>query len=81
MDCKHHLQKALNAAERLFAEGGLLSEENRMLCDQNNEKVSRTSIKHTVVGTAKIMNYDDILEAQRKRETKEAAATNRSRRG
>ncbi|KAL6240355.1 hypothetical protein RBB50_012725 [Rhinocladiella similis] len=56
-------------------------DQNRMLFDQNNEKVSRTSIKPTVVGTAKIMGYDDVLEAHRKREAKEAAATNRTRRG
>jgi hypothetical protein len=80
-DCRHRLQKAFKAAERLFAERALLSEENRMLFDQNNEKVSRTSIKPTVVGTAKIMSYDDILEAQRKREANEAAAPNRTRRG
>ncbi|EXJ73897.1 uncharacterized protein A1O5_02191 [Cladophialophora psammophila CBS 110553] len=56
-DCKFRLQKAFNAAERLFA---ILGEENRLLFEQNNEKVSRTSIKCTVVGNAKIMSYDDI---------------------
>ena len=51
----------------LFAERALLSEENRMLFDQNSEKVSRTSVKHTVVGTAKIMSYDDIVVERRMR--------------
>jgi hypothetical protein len=40
--------------------------------EQNNEKATRLSNRSTVTGTAKIMTYDDIVEAQRKRDVKEA---------
>jgi hypothetical protein len=33
------------------------------------------SIRSTVIGTAKVMTYDDIVEAQRKRDVKEALPT------
>lgn len=42
---------------------------------ENNEKMTRSSIKPTVVGTAKVMNYEDILAAQEKREAKESSNT------
>jgi hypothetical protein len=42
--------------------------------NQNNEKTTRTSIKATIVGTAKVLSYEDIVEAQQKRDTKEAEA-------
>ena len=45
-----------------------------MLFEQNNEKVSRASIRSTVVGNAKVMSYDDIVEAQRRREVKGIAS-------
>jgi DDE superfamily endonuclease len=72
---KHRLQKLANAGERAIADRVLLVEENRILFDQNNEKMSRSSTKSTVVGTARIMSYDDIMEAQRKREAKKPGAS------
>jgi len=51
--------------ENLFAGLAIL---DRLLFEQKNEKVSRTSVRGTVVGNAKIVSYDDILEAQRSRE-------------
>jgi hypothetical protein len=45
------------------------------LFEQNNEKTTRLSIRLTVTGTAKVMAYDDITEAQRKRDMKEAIMT------
>ncbi|KAJ5240569.1 uncharacterized protein N7469_002160 [Penicillium citrinum] len=56
------------AAEQVFAERTLLLEENRILFEQNNEKTSRQSSGQTVVGHAKVMSYDDIVEAQRRRD-------------
>ena len=41
--------------------------------EQNNESKSRKSTRSTVVGKAKVMNYEDIVEAQAKRDAKEAA--------
>ena len=40
---------------------------------QNNESNCRQSTRSTVVGKAKVMNYEDIVEAQAKRDAKEAA--------
>ncbi|KAJ6117902.1 hypothetical protein N7523_005755 [Penicillium sp. IBT 18751x] len=56
-----------------FAERSLLLQQNRHLFQQNNEKKSRQRTKLTVVGKAKIMTFEDITIAKRKREEKEAA--------
>lgn len=41
-----------------------------MLFDQNNKKTCRQSSGSKVVGHAKVMSYEDIIEAQRKRDMK-----------
>jgi hypothetical protein len=71
---KLSIQKVANAAENAFADRAILLDENMLLFEQNNEKTTRTSIKATVVGTAKVLSYEDIVEAQQKRDTKEAEA-------
>jgi hypothetical protein len=43
-----------------------------LLLTQNNEKTTYTSIKATVVGTAKVLSYKDIVKAQQKRNIKDA---------
>jgi hypothetical protein len=40
---------------------------------QNNESKSRKSTRSTVVCKAKVISYEDIVEAQAKRDAKEAA--------
>jgi hypothetical protein len=60
---KHRLQKLANTAEKAIADRVLLIKENRILFDQNNKKTTRSSIKSTVVGAAKVISYNDILEA------------------
>ena len=60
---KLSIQKIADAAENAFAERAILLNENLLLFEQNNEKTTRTSIKVTVVGTAKVMSYEDIVEA------------------
>jgi hypothetical protein len=77
---KRGLQKLANAAEKAFADRALLLDENRLLFEQNNEKTTRLSIRSTVTGNAKVMTYDDIVEAQRKRDVK-AAITPGAKRG
>jgi hypothetical protein len=64
----------VNAAENAFADRAILLDENLLLFHQNNEKNTRTSIKATVVGTAKVLSYKDIVEAQQKRDVKDAEA-------
>jgi len=49
-------------------------DENLLLFEQNNEKATCKSIKATVVGSAKVMSYKDIVKAQKQRDLKEAVA-------
>lgn len=70
---RHRLQKLANAAHKCFAERALLLDENRLLFEQNNESNCRKSIRSTKVGEAKLMSYDDIVEAQAKCDAKDAA--------
>lgn len=70
--CKLRLQKMLNSTERATAERSLLLQQNQDMFQQNNEKKARQRIKSTVVGKAKIMMFEDIAIAKRKREEKEA---------
>ena len=67
---KHRLQKLINAARKAFAERALLLDENRLF-EQNNETNCRRSTRSTVAGKAKVMSYDDIVEAQAKHDAKE----------
>ena len=70
---KDRLQKFANAAQKSFAECAILLDENRLLFEQNNESNCRQSTRSTMVGKAKVMSYEDIVEAQAKRNAKEAA--------
>jgi hypothetical protein len=47
-------------------------DENLLLFEQNNERRTRASTEATVVWTARILSYEDIIEAQKKRDMKEA---------
>jgi hypothetical protein len=69
---RRRLQKLTSAAQKSFAECALLLDENRVLFEQNNESNCRKSVRSTKVGEAKVMSYDDIVEAQAKRDAKEA---------
>lgn len=69
-----YVQKLLNAAERTFAERELLKVQNANLTQQNNEKKARKQVKERKIGDAKVMSFDDILEARRLRECAEAEA-------
>jgi hypothetical protein len=69
---KLSIQKIADAAENAFAKRAILLDKNLLLFEQNNEKATCTLIKATVVGTAKVMSYEDIVEAQQKRDMKDA---------
>ena len=66
------VQKLANAAELAFAERNLLFNDNRVPLDQNNESRTRQSVKSTIVGRAKMMEYADVVAAQEKRDKAEA---------
>ncbi len=72
---KPYFKKLANATDKALADRAILHNENRVLFEQNNEKTTRSSIRSTVTGTAKVMTYEDIIEAQRKRDVKEALPT------
>jgi len=67
----HYLQKALNATQRAFAERELLTAENQELVKQNNEKRTHQHVEERKIGEAKIMDYEDIVEALKVRIRKE----------
>jgi hypothetical protein len=65
------LQKIIKGFQSTLAHCAVLSAENRWLMEQNNEKMSRASVRSTIVGGPKVMIYDDIIERQQLRETAE----------
>jgi hypothetical protein len=76
---ERHVQKLAHAAqvsfaERAFlrAEGALLDNRNQMLTRMNNEAKVRRSTRSVVLGKAKVMSYEDIEEARKKRAAKDA---------
>ena len=74
-------QKIANAAEKAFADRAILFDENSTLFKQNNEKCIRESSKRNVVGKAKVMSENDIIEAKKKRDEKEARRSRPAQKG
>ncbi len=72
-----YIQKMANSAERVVTARDVLFEENSELVKQNNANTARASRKSVMVGKAKVMSYEDIVEAVRKREEKEAVKSTR----
>jgi hypothetical protein len=62
------VEKISNAAEKALAISALLSELNDDLRQQNDERKCRRSARSTVVGNARILSYEAILEAEKRRE-------------
>lgn len=71
LDWNPHDNNVFDKIAHWFAVIG--KEFKRLLFKQNNEARSRQSTRSTVVGKAKVMSYEDIVEAQGKRAAKEAA--------
>lgn len=68
---KVRLQKLSNVARKTFAKRAFLLDENRLLLSRTTRAVVRESVKSIVVDKAKVISYDDIVEAKIKRETKD----------
>jgi hypothetical protein len=62
---KSDIQKLANAVENAFTDRAIPLDENLLLFEQNNEKAARKSIRATEVGNARVMSYEDIVEAQK----------------
>ena len=73
---KSMIEKAISVAEKAFADKALLDDEKQHLREQNNEKKARSVVKSTIVGNARIMTYEDIIDAQKKRDEKQAGRSN-----
>ena len=65
------VQKLTNAAQLSFAERALL-QHNQFLAQINNEAKTRRSTKSEVLGTARVMSYEDLDKARAARAAKEA---------
>jgi hypothetical protein len=76
---KRHVEKLSNAAKKWAAECAILLDENRLLCEQNNESNVRKSTRSTVVGKAKVMRWDDLERAKAARAAKEQAAADKKK--
>jgi hypothetical protein len=65
--------------DKRFAERALLLNENRLLFERNNKSNSYKSVRPTKAGEAKVISYDDIVEAQAKCDAKEFAVLEKKR--
>ena len=72
-----HLRKLINAAQLSFAERDLLQEQNQFLAQINNEAKIRRSTKSEVLGTARVMSFEDLEKARAERAAKEIAKKTR----
>ena len=68
-----HLQKLTNATQVSFAERALLGEQVQFLNNINNEAKVRRGAKAEVIGTARVMSYEDLDRARKERALKTAA--------
>ena len=67
-----YLQKLLNAGKQAIAGKELLQVRCDDLMKQNNEKKTRQQVRAMKIGHAKVMGYEDIVEALRARDVQEA---------
>jgi hypothetical protein len=70
---QRHLQKLAKAAQLFFAKGALQQNHIRFLLIINNEAKARRATKSLVLGKAKVMGYEELVEAREKRAEKDAA--------
>jgi hypothetical protein len=60
-----YVEKVLHVVQQAFAEHELLREENKTLFRQNNKKRTQKHIKERKIGDAKVMSFNDIVEARK----------------
>ena len=70
---QRHLEKFSKAAHLSIAKNALQQQQIRFLMTINNKAKARRSTKLIVLGTAKVMGYEELKEAREKRAKKEAA--------
>ena len=67
-----HVQKLANAIQLSFAERALLCEQNEFLANIINEAKVRRATKANIIGTARVMCYEDLEKARAERAAKDA---------
>lgn len=78
---QRHLQKFTKGAQTYVARGVLQQERIKSLLKTNDEAKVRRTTKSLVLGKAKVMSYEDLVEARTKRAAKDARkAAKRQRR-
>ncbi|CAA9957704.1 hypothetical protein PTMSG1_01312 [Pyrenophora teres f. maculata] len=70
---QRHLHKLAKAAQLSLAEGALHKKHIRFLLTVNSEAKVRRSTTSLVLGKAKVMGYEELVEAREKRAEKDAA--------
>src|SRR6266498_4672551 len=68
---QRHVQKLANAGQRAITYCALLDNQNQLLTKINNEAKVRRSTKSLVLGTAKVMSFEDIEVARAARAAKD----------
>jgi hypothetical protein len=69
---KRHMQKFTKGAQTLIVGGTLQQDRIKSLLKANDEAKPRRSTKSIVLGKAKVMSFEDLVEARTKRAEKEA---------
>ena len=77
---ERHLQKLTKGAQISIARGALQQERIRSLLKTNDEAKVRRATKSLVLGKAKVMSYEDLVEARAKRAEKDARKTAKKQR-
>ncbi|KAF1818309.1 uncharacterized protein K489DRAFT_413929 [Dissoconium aciculare CBS 342.82] len=74
-----HFQKLSKAVETSFAEHVLLERRNEFLQRTNGEARVRRSTRSKVIGTARVMSYEDLEKARDERALQDAKSTSKRR--
>jgi hypothetical protein len=61
---KLQIYKLANVAEVGFAERSLLLDKNELLFEQNNKVEHYKSVKSKVISTAKVLSYENLVQAE-----------------
>lgn len=78
---QRHVQKLASAAKISFAKQTLLQDQNRFLSKINGEVKARRSTRSVVLGKAKVMCYEDLKEAEAKRDAKDRTKAAKAAKG
>jgi hypothetical protein len=76
---QRRVRKLASAAKISFAKQSLLQDHNRLLYRINSEAKVRRSTRSLVLGTAKVIEYEDLVKARADRTAKDKAAANKGK--